>query len=87
MNRELRTAVVAGGVVVFGVGLLLGFLLGRSANDEEVAAPPATPGVTPTATLPAVLSTPPPGEAPAISTEGRMLQDDRTVIAAPSNAA
>jgi len=87
MNRELRTAVVAGGVVVFGVGLLLGFLLGRSANDEEVVAPPATPGVTTTVTLPAVLSTPPPGEAPAISTEGRMLQEDRAVIAAPSNAA
>lgn len=29
--------------VLFGVGLLVGFLLGRSANDEELAAPPATP--------------------------------------------
>jgi len=87
MNRELRTAVVAGGAALFGVGLLLGFLLGRSANDEEVAAPPATPDATTTATLPTVLSTPPPGEAPAISTEGQVLQDDRTVFAAPSNAA
>jgi hypothetical protein len=34
-----------------------------------------------------VLSTPPPGEAPAISTEGQVLQDDRRVIGAPSNAA
>ena len=73
-------------MALFGVGVLLGFLVGRSANDEEVAAPPASPGVT-TATQPTVVVTPSPGEAPAISTQGQVLQEgDRPVTTAPANA-
>jgi hypothetical protein len=83
-----RRVILLGAATLFGIGLLLGFLLGRTSGEEESSASPVTPASpTATATLPTVLTTPPPGEAPAISTEGRMLQDDRTVIVAPSNAA
>lgn len=79
-------AVIVGAVVLFGVGLLAGFLLGRSGNDEELGAPSAAPVQT-TTTEPTVLITPAPGEAPAISSEGQVLQEgDRAVTAAPSNA-
>jgi hypothetical protein len=79
---------LVGAAALFGFGLLLGFLLGRTGDEDEPSASPVTPASpTATATQPAVLTTPPPVEAPAISTEGRVLQDGRTVIAAPSNAA
>jgi hypothetical protein len=68
-----RRVIVAGAAVLFGVGLLLGFLLGRSANDEEVGAQPAPANPTTTTTQPTELTTPPPGEAPAISTEDPAL--------------
>jgi len=77
---------LVGAAVVFGVGLLVGFLVGRSANEEEVAAPaPANP--TTTTTQPGVPTTPPPSDALAISTEGQVLKSDRSVMAAPSNVA
>jgi hypothetical protein len=79
---------LVGAAALFGFGLLLGFLLGRTGDEDEPSASPVTPASpTATATQPAVLTTPPPVEAPAISTEGQVLQDGRTVIAAPSNAA
>ena len=75
---------IVGAVVLFGLGLLAGFLLGRSDN-EGLAAPSAAPAQT--TTEPTVLITPSPGEAPAISSEGQVLQEgDRAVTAAPSNA-
>ena len=86
MNRETRIAAVVGAVVLFGLGLLGGFLLGRSGADEEPAAAPAEPAQTATVTQPTVLTTPSPGEAPGISGDGRVLQEgDRAVTAAPSN--
>jgi hypothetical protein len=83
----MRTAVVVGAVVLFGFGVLLGFVLGRSAGDEDLAVPPDPADPTTSVTQPTELNTPPPGEAPAISTEGQVLQRDRAVTAAPSNVA
>jgi hypothetical protein len=87
MNRETRIAIIVGAAVLFGVGLLLGFALGRGGGDER-AAPSPSP-VTPTTVSAApstVVVTPSPGQAPAISSDGAVLQQgDRTVIAAPSN--
>lgn len=88
MDRGSRTALAVGGVVVFGLGLLLGFLLGRSGGEGELAEP-ATPtrDVVPTITPSQIVPTPSPGEAPAITTEGQVLQEgDRPVTSAPSNA-
>jgi hypothetical protein len=88
VNRETRIAVIVGAAVLFGVGLVLGFVLGRGGNDD-IPAPVPSP-VTPTTTAAApstVVVTPSPGEAPAISSDGAVLQEgDRTVVAAPSNA-
>ena len=83
----MRIAVIVGAAVLFGVGLLLGFALGRSGGDETSAVPsPSTP-TTITAAPSTVVVTPSPGQAPAISSDGAVLQEgDRTVVAAPSNA-
>lgn len=88
MNRETRIAVIVGAAVLFGIGLVLGFALGRTGEEEAAPIPsPVTP--TTTAVAPsAVVVTPSPGDAPAISSEGSVLQEgDRTVVAASSNAA
>ena len=78
---------MVGAALLFLVGGLLGFLLGRSA-DEELGVPSPSPGVTTATTGPGVVVTPSPGEAPAISSEGQVLQEgDRPVTALPSNAA
>ena len=83
----MRRVVVVGAVVLFGIGLLAGFLLGRSASEEDLVVPPVASGPTTTATPSTVLTTPSPGEAPAISSEGQVLQEgDRAVTPAPSNA-
>src|SRR5262245_19555763 len=88
MNRQTRIAIIVTAAVLFGLGLLLGFALGRNGGDE--ASPSPSPA-RPTATSPApttIVVTPPPGEAPAISSDGAVLQEgNRTVVAAPSNAA
>src|SRR5262245_20571159 len=88
MNRETRIAVVVGAAVLFGIGLVLGVALGRAGNDDE---PPLTSPVSPTTATTApssVVVTPSPGGAPAISSDGAVLQEgDRTVVAAPSDAA
>jgi hypothetical protein len=88
VNRETRIIVIAGAAVLFGIGLVLGFALGRAGEDEAAPIPgPLTP--TTTAVAPStIVVTPSPGDAPAISSEGAVLQEgDRTVVAAPSNAA
>jgi hypothetical protein len=75
-----------GAAVLFGIGLALGFALGRT-NDEEAAQIPNPSTPTMTAAPSSVVVTPAPGEAPAITSAGAVLQQgDRTVVAAPSNA-
>jgi hypothetical protein len=84
----MRAAVIVGAAVLFGVGLLLGFVLGSSGDDEALAIPSPTAPTTTAAAPSTVVVTPSPGEAPAISSDGAVLQEgDRTVVAAPSNAA
>jgi hypothetical protein len=73
--------------VLFVVGVLFGFLLGRSGNDEELAIPTPSPELTATVTPPTEVVTPTPGEAPAISSRGQVLREgDRNVTAAPTSA-
>ena len=50
-----RRVILEAADVLFGFGLLLGFLLGRSGNNEEVAAPRAPADPT-TMTQPAELA-------------------------------
>jgi len=85
--------VIAGAVLLLGVGLLLGFELGRGRDEgpeglaQPTASPSPTTSVSPTA-APSVVVTPLPGEAPAITSEGQVLQEgDRPVNPAPQNAA
>ena len=84
-----RRVVIAGAVVLFGVGLLLGFLLGRTGDDGP--GPVAQPSPSPSTSIsvaPPVVVTPSPGDAPAITSEGQILQEgERPVNPAPSNAA
>src|SRR5262245_11905905 len=89
MNRQTRIAIIVGAAVLFGVGLLLGFALGRTGNEEAAATTPSPASPTATAApTSTVVVTPSPGEAPAISSDGAVLQQgDRPVVAAPSNAA
>ncbi len=47
-----------GAAVLFVVGVLFGFLLGRSGNDEELAIPTPSPEATTTATGPTEVVTP-----------------------------
>jgi hypothetical protein len=91
---DARRAVVVGGLVVFGLGVLVGFLLGRSGDEPTPVAGSVEPATSPVATGPtaatgpAVVVTPEPGEAPAISTQGQiLLEGDRPVVAAASASA
>jgi len=86
VNRQRRIAVIVGAAVLFGIGLVFGFALGRTDDEEAAQIPnPSTP--TTTAAPSSVVVTPAPGEAPAITSAGAVLQQgDRTVVAAPSNA-
>jgi hypothetical protein len=87
VNRETRIAVIVGAAVLFGIGLVLGFALGRTGEDEAAIPNPVTPTTTAVAQSTIVI-TPSPGDAPAISSDGAVLQEgDRTVVPAPSNAA
>lgn len=86
MNRETRIALGIGAIVLFGLGLLFGLALGGAFDDDELAAPSPSP-VGPTTTETSTLPTPTPGDAPAISSEGQILQEgDRPVILAAPNA-
>jgi hypothetical protein len=87
VDRPRRTTLIAGAAVLFVVGVLFGFLLGRSGNDEELAIPTPSPELTTTVTPPTEVVTPTPGEAPAISSRGQVLREgDRNVTAAPISA-
>jgi hypothetical protein len=93
---DARRAVVVGGVLVFVLGVFVGFLLGRAGTREETAAlpsPSATAGTeAPSAAPPSVAGspavvTPAPGQEPAITSQGQILQEgDRTAVAAPATA-
>jgi hypothetical protein len=89
---DARRVVVVGGVVVFALGALVGFLIGRGGREEPVAIPVASPpsetspGPTaagPTAVVPPVVVTPSVAEEqPAIGTVGQILAEgDRPVVA------
>jgi hypothetical protein len=87
VDRPTRTTLFAGAAVLFVVGVVFGFLLGRSGNDEELAIPTPSPELTTTVTPPTEVVTPTPGEAPAISSRGQVLREgDRNVTAAPTSA-
>jgi hypothetical protein len=85
---DARRVVIVGGVIVFALGLLLGFAIGRSGRDAETTAAPsgtasstAGPTATATAAGPPVVVTPEPGLQPAITNEGQILQEgDRPVV-------
>ena len=90
MNRDARTAVIVGGIAVFGFGLLLGFVLGRAGQEEAppvaTLSPSVQPTTVPTASPPVV--TPTPGDAPAIATAGAiLLEGDRPVTALAATSA
>lgn len=91
MNGDVRKIVLAGGAVLFVMGFLVGFLLGRTGDGDEpapVASPSPSPSPSAIATQPPVVQTPSPGEvAPAISTEGQiLLEGGRPVVPAAANA-
>lgn len=79
---------IVGAAVLFGIGLVLGLSIGRVGSDEAAPIPsPLGPTIT-EAPPSTVVVTPSPGDAPAISSDGAVLQEgDRAVVAAPSNAA
>ena len=58
MDPRTRRAAIAGAVVLFGAGLLLGFLLGRTGDDDEgsLASPSPSPEVSTTVAPPVVVS-------------------------------
>jgi hypothetical protein len=80
-----RRVLVAGGAVLFALGLVSGFLIGRARDGERAEPRPnprGTPSPTagePTASPPVV--TPSPGQRPAITTQGQVLREgDRPVV-------
>jgi hypothetical protein len=82
--------VIVGGLVVFALGVLFGYVLGRSGTDEDAAAatpsPSSSPSASATAGPPAVV-TPTQGQAPAISTQGQvLLEGDRPVVSGAAEA-
>lgn len=91
MFGDARRAVVVGGVALFALGLLVGFLIGRAGRSEALTEPSprpsATPSPEPTVTTSPPVVTPSPGQEPAITTEGQvLLEGDRPVVAAADTA-
>jgi hypothetical protein len=94
---DARRAVIVGGVVVFGLGALVGFLVGRSGRDEDRAAGPngatgeaaatASASPTPTAAGSPVVVTPAPGQEPAITTTGQVLAEGARPVVGAAPAA
>lgn len=86
MDPRLRRYVIAGAIALFVLGFTAGFLVGGE-DDEPLAAPSPAPSPSPTATT-TIVETPPPGDAPAIGTQGRVLREgDRPIVAVPSSVA
>lgn len=93
MFGDARRAVIVGGVLVFVVGVFVGFVLGRAGRQEVrvVASPipsasPSSVAVPSAAGSPAVV-TPAQGQEPAITNQGQvLLEGDRPVVAAPTAA-
>jgi hypothetical protein len=88
---DARRAVVVGGIALFALGLLVGFLIGRSGRNEVVAEPSPLPSPTtspePTVTTSPEVVTPSPGQEPAITTEGQVLvEGDRPVVTVAATA-
>jgi hypothetical protein len=88
VDPRLRRYVIVGAIALFVLGFTAGFLIGGSDDDLLSGATlvaPVTPSPTATTT---VVETPPPEQAPAIGTQGRVLRaGDRSVVAAPSSVA
>lgn len=77
---------IVGAVVLFGIGFLAGFLIGESGGDEPLAAPSPSPMTTSPSNATTVVATPPPGNATAITSQGRILREgDRPVVAVAAN--
>ena len=82
---------VVGGIVVFAIGIGVGFVLGRAGTEGSAAEPggsPAASASAPAATGSPVVSgspavvTPAPGQEPAITAQGQvLLEGDRPVVA------
>jgi hypothetical protein len=88
---DARRAVVAGGIALFALGLLVGFLIGRSGGDDVRMVPSPQPSVTispePTVTTSPPVVTPSPGQEPAITAEGQVLREgDRPVVPVAATA-
>jgi hypothetical protein len=87
---DARRAAIVGGLVVFGLGVLVGFWIGRSGREEVRSSAPgeaATTGpvASPTAAAPPEVVTPEPGQEPAIGTQGQvLLEADRAVVPVPA---
>jgi hypothetical protein len=93
---DARRAVIVGGLLVFVVGVFVGFLLGRAGTREGAVAAssspvPSTSGVaTPSVAAPGAAGspavvTPAPGQEPAITNQGQVLiEGERPVVPAPA---
>jgi hypothetical protein len=89
---DARRVVVVGGVIVFALGGLVGFFIGRAGRDEghvevpvavpsTVASPSPTEAGSPAVVAPPVVTPPPGEEQPAIGTAAQILAEgDRPVV-------
>ncbi len=82
---------IVGGVLVFVIGVFVGFLLGRAGREEEATAALPSPSASPSdVAVPSAggsppVVTPPPGQEPAITAAGQILvEGTRPVVTAPS---
>ncbi len=84
---------IVGGILVFVVGVFVGFVLGRAGQPEDRAtASPLPPTDSPSVAAPSVAGspavvTPAQGQEPAITNQGQvLLEGDRPVVTAPAAA-
>jgi hypothetical protein len=80
--------ILGAAVAVFVAGALTGYAIGRSGSSDEATVPSVSPSPSAVvSTLPPPVTTPSPGGAPAIGTDGRVLSEGtREVVAAPANS-
>ena len=77
---------IVGAVVLFALGFTAGLLIGGGGDDPVAVPSPSPSPPTTTSTTTTVIATPPPGDEPAITPEGRVLREgDRPVVAVASN--